>query len=409
MGDPDGSVNPETLYAHPNGLARHYSRFRVSERLLLTGHSHQAWPDCGFDGQRRAWWDAAEFVDDKWDEAFARADRVRRGYARLLGSADRVDDGDYALGANTHELVVRFLSAVDLAQRPRLVTTSGEFHSIRRQLDRVAEEGIEVVRVATDPVDSLAERIAAEVDERTAAALVSCVLFSDARIVRDLGIVAKRCLDIGSELLVDAYHALNVIPFDLAAEGLRSAFVVGGGYKYCQLGEGNCFLRVPPECDLRPVVTGWFSEFSALASNRVEGDRVPFGAGDARFAGSTYDPTSHYRAAEVFDFFDREGLIPALLREVSQHQVERLAGAFDAADLPGSIIDRERDVGIEDFGGFLSLRSTHASEIRSLLADRGVSVDHREQFVRFGPAPYLSDQQLDDTVAALVEAVTELR
>ena len=29
------------------------------------------------------------------------------------------------------------------------------------------------------------------------------------------------------------------------------AFVVGGGYKYCQLGEGNAFLRFPPGCELR--------------------------------------------------------------------------------------------------------------------------------------------------------------
>ena len=52
-----------------NPLAQHYSRFRVSERLLLTGHSHQAWPDVGFEAQQRAWLDAAELVDDKWARA----------------------------------------------------------------------------------------------------------------------------------------------------------------------------------------------------------------------------------------------------------------------------------------------------------------------------------------------------
>ena len=40
-------------------LARHYSRFRVSERVLLTGHSHQAWPDVAFSAQKQAWTDAA--------------------------------------------------------------------------------------------------------------------------------------------------------------------------------------------------------------------------------------------------------------------------------------------------------------------------------------------------------------
>jgi len=32
----------------PNPIAHHYARFRVADRLLLTGHSHQAWPDIGF-------------------------------------------------------------------------------------------------------------------------------------------------------------------------------------------------------------------------------------------------------------------------------------------------------------------------------------------------------------------------
>ena len=103
-------------------LARDYSRFRVGERLLLTGHSHQAWPDVGFEAQQRAWLDAAEFVDDKWSRAEAQAARVREGFATLLG--DRADN--IALGQNTHELVTRWLSALPLSTRPRLVTTDAE-------------------------------------------------------------------------------------------------------------------------------------------------------------------------------------------------------------------------------------------------------------------------------------------
>src|SRR5438093_4001281 len=106
------------LQHHPNPLAAHYSRFRVAERLLLTGHSHQAWPDVGFEGQMEAWRDAAECVDEKWERAAAKADRLRRGFARLLGS----EASEIALGGDTHELVTRFLSALPLASRPRLVS-----------------------------------------------------------------------------------------------------------------------------------------------------------------------------------------------------------------------------------------------------------------------------------------------
>ena len=65
-------------------LPEHYSRFKVSERLLFTGHSHQAWPDVAFEAQQQAWLDAAELVDAKWEKAEAVATTCARGFRRLL-------------------------------------------------------------------------------------------------------------------------------------------------------------------------------------------------------------------------------------------------------------------------------------------------------------------------------------
>src|SRR5439155_485204 len=239
----DRAVRPEALYASPNGLAPHYSRFRVAERLLLTGHSHQAWPDAGFEAQQRAWLDAAECLDEKWERAFAQAERVRRGFARLLDDSD----GTIALGANTHELIVRWLSALPLGQRPRLVTTTAEFHTIRRQLDRLAEEGIAVARVPGLPAATLAERLARTVDDRT----------------------------------------------------------------------------------------------------------------------------SHYRAAAVFEFFERQDLTPTLLREVSQHQVRLLARLFDDLDLDPAVMSRDRSVPIDRIGGFLALQCPRAEALSHRLRHDG--------------------------------------
>ena len=395
-------MDPRSLYGSPNPLAADYSLFRVSERLLLTGHSHQAWPDVGFEAQGQAWLDGARYVDDKWEYAFAQADQVRAGFSRLVGDAG----GGIALAPSTHELVVRLLSAMPLRTHPRLVTTDGEFHTIRRQLDRLAEEGIGVVRVPEAPLESVAARLAEAVDDGTALVLVSAVFFDTGRIARGLGDVAARCREHGVPLLVDAYHALNVVPFSVSEEGLGDAFIVGGGYKYCQLGEGNCFLRLPPDTDLRPVVTGWFSEFTALA-DRDRPERVVYGQGGDRFAGATYDPTSHYRAAAVFEFFSRQGLTPALLREVSQHQIGLLAGGFDALDLDPSIIGRDRAVPLSEVGGFLALRSPIASSLVKQLRVRGVWTDARGEVLRLGPAPYLSDTQLQDAIALLGEAARE--
>jgi kynureninase len=390
-------MQAEELYRSPNRLAPQYAAFRVADRLLLTGHSHQAWPDCARNGQLEAWDDAALLVDEKWERAFAMADRVRRGYAAILDDPD----GEYALAAGSHDLLVRLLSALPLRARPRLVTTDGEFHSIRRQLDRLAEEGIEVVKVAADPAESAGERLRAAVTDRTAAVLVSAVFYHNAHRVPHLGGLAERCAAVGAELVVDAYHAVNVAPISIRADALGQAYVTGGGYKYCQLGEGNGFLRVPPGRTLRPVVTGWFSEFTALTAKRH--DTVMYGQGPDRFAGSTYDPTSHYRAAAVFDFFQREGLSPALLRDVSQHQVGRLRERFDALDLDPAVVTRDRDVPLEQLGGFLALRAPKAGELCQALRVRGVLTDSRGEALRFGPAPYLSDSQLDAAMDVLGE------
>jgi selenocysteine lyase/cysteine desulfurase len=284
------------------------------------------------------------------------------------------------------------------------VTTDGEFHSLRRQLDRLAEAGLEIVKVPATPASQVAERLIAATDDRTAAVMVSAVFYHSGEIVPALRTVLAACRRVGAHLLIDAYHALNVMSFSIQREGLEDAFVVGGGYKYCQLGEGNAFLRFPRDSRLRPLVTGWFSEFDTLDADANQGG-VRYGKGAARFAGATYDPTSHYRAAEVFKFFEAQGLSPELLRQVSQHQIGLLARAFDNLDADPRLISRPRSIPLSAIGGFLALQSPSAGEICRLLRERGVHTDHRDEAIRLGPAPYLSDGQLHRCMQILGEVV----
>jgi len=397
-------IELDDLRRTPNSLASDYSAFRVADRLLLTGHSHQAWPDVAREGQIEAFEDAALCVDEKWDRAFAKAERVRDGFRRLLG-----DPGaEIALAQNTQELVTRFLSALDLRRRPRLITSDGEFHTLRRQLARLDEAGLEVVRLSARRAETLAERMAAALDERTSAVLVSAVLFETGRIVPNVGALARACAAAGAELLVDAYHALGALPFRIAELELEAAWIVGGGYKYLQLGEGNCFLRLPPQAEtMRPVLTGWFAEFEQLAAEG-EDKAVAYASGGARFAGSTYDPTSHYRGARVFAFFEERGLSPELLRTVYLHQTGLLADCFDKLDAPERLMQRERAVPLDHFGGFLAIECPQSAAVAERLAEDGVQVDARGRYIRLGPAPYLSDAQLEAAMERLEDAVSAL-
>ena len=384
----------------PAALAQHYSRARVGERLALTGHSHQAWPDVALDGMLAAFTDAAELLDEKWPPAFAEADLVRDGLHRMLGDDDR---GRITLADSTHTLLVRLVSALDLRARPRVVTTDGEFHSARRQLERLAETGVEVVRVPVGDsdrdADDLAPRLAAAVDGSTAVVLVSKVLFGTARVVTGLAEVAAACRAHGALLVVDSYHALGALDWSLADDDLHDTFVVGGGYKYLQQGEGVCFLRWPAGTDLRPLVTGWFAEFGAVHAPPSGG--AAYGDGPERFAGSTYDPTSTYRAAAVTAFFTRQGMTPTWLQAVSRHQVGLLSDAFDDLDADPGVVRRALTGPVEHRAGFLALRTPHAGALQTALRERGVLTDHRGDLLRFGPAPYHRDDQLAAAVTAL--------
>lgn len=373
----------------PSALRPHYSRFLRDDRILLTGHSHQAWPDVAREGVLEAFDDAAAHVDDKWSRAAEAADAVRAFVAKRIAARPE----EIALGQNTHELAARWLSAIDLRARPHIVTTGGEFHSLHRQLARLEEAGVGVSWVAPDPIETLSARIAEAVTEETAGVAMSTVLFETSARVPEAAIAIEAARARGAEVLLDAYHQFVVCPMDVSA--WPEIFVTGGGYKYAQQGEGVCWLRVPANCQLRPVHTGWFSDFAGLADAR-DGGSIGYGVTPAdRFAGSTYDPTSHYRARRVIDFFEDKELTSERLRELSLHQTGRLIDGLE-----GRTIATPKD---EGRAGFVTVELDRAADVVAALRERGVFVDARGRRLRFGPAPYTTDEEIDRALALFHE------
>jgi selenocysteine lyase/cysteine desulfurase len=374
-------------------LRRAYSRFLAEEgRILLSGHSHQAWPDVAREAQLAVFDDAAERCDDKWERIFAIADEVGRA---ILGRMGFAADDPIAFGESTHQLVYRLLSALDLG-RARVVTSTSEFHSLHRQLSRLAEDGLEVIWVPGQPRATLGERLAEAITPGTTLCAVSAVLFEDAYIVDDLAGVIARAHEVGAIPLVDAYHAFNVVPVTWGEAG-RHAYVCAGGYKYAGFGNGLCWLRFPPASELRPRYTGWFADFAHLSAPRTSGAPVAYGPGGARFAGATFDASALYRAAATLRHWDRFGLDVAALRAISTAQtrriIERLAGRLPLVSSPD---DARR-------GGFVSVRHARAEEITRELRRRRVFVDSRGELLRIGPAPYLLDEEIDRGVDVITQ------
>ena len=245
VGDPEPAVTVtlDELRATPNALASHYTRFGVADRLLLTGHSHQAWPDVAEAGLLRVFADAADACDDKWDRAEAMAERVRMGYRRLL-----VDpDGEIALGPNTHDLIVKLLSTLDLrsgrvwspptASSTRCVVSS-------RASPKTGSTSCASRRAGRDPGTAFGGR-----DRRPhGARRVSAVLFTTARIVPDLDVVAAACQRHDIELLVDAYHALGVLPFPIheSASSARGSPAAATSTSSSARATRSCAFRLTP-------------------------------------------------------------------------------------------------------------------------------------------------------------------
>ncbi len=385
----------------PNILAKDYQHSHVASRILLTGHSHQASPDRSLQGQTEAWMWAANHIEARWDEALEKTWAVREGFAALL----QCEPQRISLAGSVHDLVVRFLSSLPFDKKSKVVTTDGEHPSVLRQLYRADEGDLNVVTVPSEPAATVAERVQAELDDNTAAVFISSVFFETGHVAVELDTLVPICQKYGCQLFVDAYQSINVMPFSVQDFNLERAFVVGGGTKYCQLGDGIAFMHVPEGYKGRPWVCGWFGTFDVMEDNPA-GLPIAYGDDHQLFDGSSYDPTAHYRAVHVFDYFRQQQLTPEFLHDINHHQLRLMAEKFINYDFDPDVIRLSNDV--EYMGGFLSFRTPYAKRLCEMLRDVGIHTDWRKKWLRMGPAPYISDEQLSDGIDGLYEMVNQL-
>jgi selenocysteine lyase/cysteine desulfurase len=317
-------------------------------------------------------------------------------------------NGLYCREENTHILIVSWLSSLDLVAKPKILTTDGEFHSLYRQLRRLDEAGLDVRYLPHQNDDELLEAIRKNADEKTSAIMLSRVYFESSKVNTRLTEIAQIAREHGIPVMIDDYHGTNVVPLSIRDTGLDDCFILIGGYKYLQWGESNCYLRFPSDCTMRPVITGWFASFATLDKPR-NSDPVQFDEGDQRFATGTFDPISQYRAAAVVAFFDDQGLTPELLRKQYSAQVGLLREKFLSKNFDTDVIRLTHNEPLENTGGFLSLTSPIARELRADLLEREIFTDARDQILRFGPAPYTTTAQIELAIDELEKSVKKIQ
>lgn len=385
----------------PLDLSAAFARFRNADRqrLHFAAHSHHLWPDVTRDAQLAAWDDAARLVDDKWDNVLGTVWRnVSEGIARHLGLRD---PKTLVPAPNTHEFVNRLLSCCPTERPPRVLTTDGEFHSFRRQAERLAEDRLIALHaVAAEPFATLAERLVGAAREMAPDFVyVSQVLFGSGYALADLSGLVARLWAPHRLVVIDGYHGFLARPTDLAAIAER-AFYIAGGYKYAMAGEGACFMHCPPGIAPRPRNTGWFAGFDELAAR---GQGLPYPPDGWRFAGATFDPTALYRLRAVLDWLASESIDAALIHahavalqtQFMTAMAEKPVGPFAAERLVVPLSEPAR-------GNFLAFEHADAAQWQRRLHAANIVTDVRGTRLRLGFGLY-------HTAADVEWLVTRLR
>lgn len=384
----------------PLDLSAAFARFRNADsaRLHFAAHSHHYWPDLTRDAQIGAWDDAARLADDKWDNVLGGVWRsVSAALARHLGLAD---PSTLVPAPNTHALANRLLSCCPAGRPVRVLTTDGEFHSFRRQSERLAEEGLIMLRAApAEPFSGLADRLAEATRTWTPDFVyVSQVLFASGYALTDLQNLVERIAAPDRLLVIDGYHGFLARPTDLGVIADR-AFYIAGGYKYAMAGEGACFMHCPPGVAQRPRDTGWFASFGNLAAT---GHGVPYPADAWRFAGATFDPTALYRLRAVLDWLAAENIDAALIHahavalqeQFMAAMAERAVGPFAAERLVVPLDQPAR-------GNFLAFEHPEAGGWYRRLHAAGIVTDVRGTRLRLGFGLYHTASDVERLVARL--------
>jgi selenocysteine lyase/cysteine desulfurase len=180
------------------------------------------------------------------------------------------------------------------------------------------------------------------------------------------------------------------------SEAAKTAFYLGGGYKYAMSGEGCAFLHAPPGFGERPQITGWFAEFEDLS---LPPGSVGYAKDATRFLGATFDPSALYRFTAVRRMLAEGGLTTELISSHVATLQHQLLGAIGATALGEAELLNPLDGGPR--ARFLAFRSPNALHWYAELKAQNCTTDVRGDVLRIGFGIYQDEGDVDRLVGLL--------
>lgn len=327
------------------------------------------WETLGVRAWAKSWWDMPV--------------RIGNEIAPLIGAAE----GEVAMTPNVTTAHAAVLSALDYAPpRDTIVMTALDFPSVRYVFDALATRlGARIVTVPSD--DGVAidtERLLQAIDERTRLVAISHVLFRSAYIM-DVDAICRRAHEVGALVMLDAFHAVGVVPVDVKRTG--ADFLTGGVLKWLCGGPGGGFLYVAPEVSarVRPAFTGWQAHARPFAFD----DEMQYASGAWRWLNGTPSIPSLFAAIEGPRLVRRAGV--EAIRAKSMRQTARVVAL---ADDRGYRVTAPRDPARR--GGTVAIDVPNAYGVSQALLAHDVIVDYRPNAgVRIAPHFYTTDEEIE--------------
>jgi kynureninase len=385
-----GALTEERLRLHVFPL---FSETFAKPGIYLANHSLGRPLDQTEDDLREGFHLWQSKLGDAWDGWMDEEQAHRSRLAQLIGASRPdciVPKTSAGQGLRT---VLNALGGV-----PRVVSTMGEFDSVDVILKQYAAVGrIRLQLVSYQGADGgidlseLMETIRDGVD----LVVISQVMFMTGQIVHDLDTVAERCHRVGARLLVDAYHAVGVLPIDVA--GMNADFMIGGSYKYLRGGPGAAFLYVSPDAlssGLKPVDIGWFAKEQPFNYERPDPPR--FASGGDAFLESTPPVLTYYQARAGQQLTLQLGV--ARIREYAMDRLGHLKRYLADAGIEAEGADG-------DHGAFLTIETDSAVSLAEALEDGGITTDARGRFLRLSPDYLTPDSAMREVAAALARCL----
>ena len=321
--------------------------------------------------------------DHVWfEDIFPRMRELKRSFASLAGC----DPDELAITTNVSVAMSTIASALDFAERPKVVMSELDFPTDGHVWLANAKRGVQVEWLRSpDGLTIPLEEYDRAIDERTAVVIVNRVLYRSSAIV-DAKQVCRIARERGAYSFLDDYHGIGIVPLDL--HDLGCDLYTAGVLKWLCGGPGLAFLYVRRDLipALEPTVTGWFATADPLS---FDTQHLAYHPTARRFEHGTPPAPACFLAQGGLDVISE--VTPQRIRARQGELTDHVIARADELGLPVRT-PRDRDAR----GGVVNVGvGPGAGEICHALLDRNVCTDFRGDGLRISPHFFNTEADVD--------------